>query len=64
MKNYNKMRLKDFFNFGEVFSYFFRKKDPNQPKNINLSMMHGVNRLAMIMFVFAVVFLIVRALLR
>lgn len=64
MKNYNKMRLKDFFNFGEVFGYFFRKKDPNQPKNINLSMMHGVNRLAMIMFVFAVVFLIVRALLR
>lgn len=58
------MKLKDYFNFGEVFRYFFRKKDPNQPKNINLTMMHGVNRLAMIMFVFAVVFLIIRALLR
>lgn len=58
------MKLKDYFKVGDVFGYFFRKKDPNRPKNFNLKMMHGVNRLAIIMFVVALIFIIVRAIVR
>lgn len=64
MFNPDFMKFKDYFNFGEVFGYFFRKKDPNQPKNFNLKMMHGVNRLAIIMFLICVIVIIVRAIMR
>jgi hypothetical protein len=58
------MKLKDFFNVGPVFGYFFRKKDPNRPKNFDLKMMHGVNKLAVIMFAIAILILITRIILR
>jgi hypothetical protein len=58
------MNFKDFFNFGEVFGYFFRKKDPNQKKNINMTMMHAVNRLAILIFIVCVIVIIVRAITR
>jgi len=58
------MKLKDFFNVGPVFGYFFRKKDPNRPKNFDLKMMHGVNRLAVIMFAIAIIILITRIIVR
>lgn len=58
------MKLKDFFNVGPVFGYFFRKKDPNRPKNFDLKMMHGVNKIAVIMFAIAILILITRIILR
>ncbi len=54
---------KNFFSFGEVGEYFFRKKDPNRPTNINLKMMHGINKFSIIMFLAAIMFLIFKRLL-
>lgn len=55
-----KLTLKDFFSLGEVGNYFFRKKNGDRPTNINLKMMHGVNRLAIIMFLAAIIYFVVK----
>jgi hypothetical protein len=55
-----KLSIKEFFSMGEVGGYFFRKKDPNRPTNINLKMMHGVNKISIIVFLLGVIFLIVK----
>ena len=44
------MSLKEYFAVSEVFTYFFRKKDPNRPSNFSLRAMHGVNKLSMLIF--------------
>lgn len=53
-----KSGLKDFFSLGEVGGYFFRKKDPTRPNNINIRMMHGVNKISIIVFLAGVLYLI------
>ncbi len=50
--------LKQFFSLGEVGGYFFRKKDPNRPNNINIRMMHGVNKISIVVFLAGVIYLI------
>lgn len=55
-----KMTWKEFFTLGEVGRYFFRKKDPSRPSNINIKMMHGVNRISIIIFLLGVIYLIVK----
>lgn len=50
--------VKEFFSLGEVGNYFFRKKDPSKPTNINLRMMHGVNKISMVIFLLGVLYLI------
>lgn len=52
--------LREFFSLGEVGSYFFRKHDPNRPTNINIRMMHGVNKLSIAIFLIAVIYLVAR----
>ena len=51
---------KEFFTLGEVGGYFFRKKDPSRPSNINIKMMHGINRISIIIFLLGVIFLILK----
>jgi hypothetical protein len=58
-----KMALKEYFQLGEVFGYFFRKKDPSRPSTFNLRMMHGINKISIIMFLLGVIFLVVKRLL-
>lgn len=53
-----KLSLKEFFSLGEVGRYFFRKKDPNRPVNINIRMMHGVNKISIVVFLLGVLYLI------
>lgn len=53
-----------YFDFKEVLTYFFRKKDPNRPTNINLKMMHGINRISIIIFLICVIVIITRAIMR
>lgn len=55
-----KGRLKEFFSLGEVGRYFFRRHDPSRPNNINIRMMHGVNKLSILMFLAAVVYLVTK----
>jgi len=47
------MNFKDFFGLGDVLGYYFRKKDPNRPTNTNLKIMHGINKISIIMFLIA-----------
>jgi hypothetical protein len=51
-----KQEKRDYLAVGEVFSYFFRKKDPNQKSNFNLRMMHGINKFSILVFLAAFVF--------
>jgi len=55
-----KLSFREFFQLGEVGGYFFRKKDPNRPSNINLKMMHGVNKISIIIFLLGVMFIIIK----
>ncbi|WP_457270474.1 DUF6728 family protein [Pedobacter sp. UYEF25] len=40
--------------------YFFRKKDPNRPTNINLKIMHFINALAIAVFVAGIIFKLIQ----
>ncbi len=59
-----KLTAKEAFNFGPLLGYFFRKKDPNRPTNFNLKMMHGVNKISILMFLVALTVMIARAISR
>lgn len=54
--------LKDFFSLGEVFGYFFRKKDPNAKKDVSLRMMHGVNKFSIIAFLLGIIYFTIKKL--
>ena len=54
----DKPEIKEYFNFGEVLGYFFRKKDPNRKPNFNLRMMHGINKISIIVFLLGMIYLI------
>lgn len=58
--NNNKSSLREFFKMGEVGEYFFRKKDPSRPNNINIRMMHGVNKISIAIFLLAVIYMIAK----
>jgi hypothetical protein len=60
MNNQTKRTWKDFFSLGEVGEYFFRKKDPNRPTNVNIRMMHGINKISIIVFLLGIIFLILK----
>ena len=58
-------RLLELIKLGPVFSYFARvfTKDTEgkYPSNTNLKMMHGINKISILMFLMAVIVLIYRA---
>jgi hypothetical protein len=55
-----KNNLKEFFTLGEVGGYFFRRKDSTRPSNINIKMMHGINKISIIIFLLGVLFLVLK----
>ncbi|MBS1558301.1 MAG: hypothetical protein JST69_06190 [Bacteroidetes bacterium] len=55
-----KLSFKEFFSLGEVGGYFFRRKDPARPSNINLKMMHGVNKISIVIFLAAVIYFLLK----
>lgn len=57
-----KNSFKDYFQVGEALGYFFRKKDPSRPSNFNIRMMHGINKISIIVFLLGVIFLIAKKL--
>ncbi|MFM7485303.1 MAG: DUF6728 family protein [Cytophagales bacterium] len=57
-----KLSFKDFISLSEVGGYFFRGKDPHRPSNINLKMMHGVNKISILIFLAGVIFLVIKRL--
>ncbi len=54
--------FQEYFAVNELFQYFARvfKKDPNSKFNINLRMMHGINRISIVMFLIALTVWIIR----
>ncbi|MCC5929937.1 MAG: hypothetical protein JJU28_11880 [Cyclobacteriaceae bacterium] len=52
----------EYFQFGELLGYFFRKKDPSKKAGFSLRMMHGINKISIIMFLVAVIVLVIRRL--
>ncbi len=63
MEDEKKNTVKEYFSFGEVGRYILRifgKKDPSAPKSINLKLMHGINRITIVIFVLAILFLIIK----
>jgi hypothetical protein len=57
-------RVREFFRMNEVFGYFFRSKDSSRPSNINLKMMHGINKISIIIFLAGVFYLIFKLLIK
>ncbi|MDN3669782.1 hypothetical protein QWY93_10650 [Echinicola jeungdonensis] len=58
-------KFKSFFQLGEVGNYFirvFKKPDPNKKSNFNLRMMHGINRISIIMFLGALIVWLIKRL--
>jgi hypothetical protein len=45
----------------QILRYLYlAKKDPNAVNNTNVKMMHGMNRLSIFMFLFAIVVMVIR----
>jgi hypothetical protein len=55
----SKNSLKDYFALGEVLTYFFRKKPEKKP-SFNLRMMHGINKISIVVFLLGVLFLVLK----
>jgi len=55
-----KLSVREFLSLGEVGGYFFRKKDPSRPMNINIKMMHGINKISIVVFLLGVLYLILK----
>lgn len=58
-------KVKEFFQIGEVGNYFirvFKKPDPDNKPNFNLRMMHGINKISILMFLFAFIVWLVKRL--
>jgi hypothetical protein len=59
-------KIKEFFQLGEVANYFvrvFQKPDPDRPSNFNLRIMHGINKISILIFLAAIVFWVAKRLL-
>jgi hypothetical protein len=45
----------------QILRYFYlRKRDPNAPRNVDLKLMHGMNRISILVFLIAIIIMIVR----
>ena len=57
-------KIKNFLSIGPVFSYFFRifRKDSEgkYPHSFNLKMMHGINKISILMFLVCIIIMVTR----
>ena len=56
-------KVTEFLKLGEVFVYFvrvFQKPDPSRPDSSSLRMMHGINRISILMFLFCLCVMLYR----
>jgi len=59
-KDKSKLSIKEFFSLGEVGRYLFRGRSSDKPANVNVRIMHGINRLAIIIFLGGVIYIIIK----
>ena len=58
-----KYNIRRYFELGEVARYFpriFSRNNNGAKPNFNLRIMHGINRIAIVMFLVAIIVLIIR----
>lgn len=55
-----KFSLRNFLSLGEVGGYFFRRKDLTRPLNVNIRVMHGINKISIIVFILAILFFLAK----
>lgn len=56
--------VKDYFQIGDVFRYFFRvfrKPTGEHPTSGNLRIMHGINRISIVLFLICLAVMLFRA---
>lgn len=58
-----KKKISYYFDFSEVLTYFFRKKDQNSNLNFSLKAMHTVNKISIVMFLIGVIVVVLRRIL-
>lgn len=47
--------------WNQILTYFYiRRRDPNEPRNVNIKFMHGMNRISLFMFLIAIIVMLVR----
>jgi hypothetical protein len=47
----------------QILTYFYiRKRDPNDPRNVNIKLMHGMNRISLFVFLIGIIIMIIRLL--
>lgn len=45
----------------QILTYFYiRKRNPEDPRNLNIRFMHGMNRISLFVFLIAIIVMIVR----
>ncbi len=58
MEDQKQNKAQNYFQIGEVFGYFFRKKDPDRKTNFNIRVMHGINKISILIFLIGMIYLI------
>lgn len=49
--------------WNQILTYLYiRKRNPDDPRNIDIRMMHGMNRISLIVFLVGLIIMIVRLL--
>lgn len=59
-KRGEKKGFKQFFSLGEVAGYYFRKKDPTRFSDLNIRMMHGINKISIVVFLLGIIYIVLR----
>ncbi len=55
------LKKQDMAFFRQLAEYLYiKKRDPNAPRNINIKLMHGMNRISLLIFVAALLFMLVK----
>ena len=51
--------------WNQILTYFYiRKRDKNDPRNVNIFLMHGMNRISIFVFLIAIIVMIIRLITR
>ena len=51
--------------WNQILTYLYiRKKDKNDPSNIDIKLMHGMNRISLIVFLIAIIIMIIKLIVR
>ena len=47
--------------FRQIAEYLYiKKRDPNAPRDINIKLMHGMNRISILVFIAALIYMLIR----